>query len=76
MTGMRSGSCPKCESDSVYRRRDAIDDKAAVKIGRVAFPVSQDFYVCTACGYVERYLEDEGALRKIEGEDRWESAQG
>jgi predicted nucleic-acid-binding Zn-ribbon protein len=69
---MRSGTCPKCGSDSIFSRSEGIGEKKVpVKTGRAYWPTDQSSYVCTACGYFERYLDDEGTLRKIEGEGKW-----
>ena len=69
---MKSGTCPKCGSDSIFCRGQGIGGKnIPVKSGRAYWPTDQNSYVCTACGYFEQYLDDEGTLGKIEGADEW-----
>ena len=69
---MKSGTCPKCGSDSIFCRSQGIGGKSIpVKAGRASWPADQTSYVCTDCGYFEQYLDDEGTLGKIEDEDNW-----
>ncbi|MGH2955528.1 MAG: hypothetical protein ACRDL6_00840 [Solirubrobacterales bacterium] len=71
---MKDGTCPRCGSKSVYHRREGVDGHATVKTGRIGHQVDQNCYVCTACGYLERFLDDEGTLKRIEEDERWEPA--
>lgn len=64
---MRDGICPKCGSYKVYSGRD-IPVKA--NIGNTIpidfqHNVALDNYVCVACGYVESYISDPDALKRI-----------
>jgi predicted RNA-binding Zn-ribbon protein involved in translation (DUF1610 family) len=73
---MRDGTCPKCGSSSIYHRNQGIEGRITVKTGRVGHPVDQDCYVCTDCGYFERFLDDEGMLGKIEDDEKWPRVEG
>ncbi|MCI0550527.1 MAG: hypothetical protein L0287_06205 [Anaerolineae bacterium] len=57
---MKSGTCPKCNSSSVYFKEYALykvilDGRGVEYVG----------YVCTDCGYFETYITDKDALSKI-----------
>ena len=69
---MKDGKCPKCNSDTVYTKRQGIsfasDDYFYVRISsdRMSRSLKEvDHYVCTTCGYVEIYLEDKAKLDAI-----------
>lgn len=76
---MRSGICPKCESNEVYAGTK-VSSKLRASIGNTIpirscffFPFSRIFasldnYVCGLCGYVERYIADTKDLDKIKEE--------
>lgn len=74
MTTIRSGICPKCGHATVYSGRDIA---AKANIGNT-IPISfkhnaaLDNYVCTTCGYVESYITDPDALKRIE--QQWPEA--
>ena len=57
---MRSGSCPKCKTPTVYRKRDGIYQGTArvyVNTGNLVItPSPVDCYICTRCGYFEQYV--------------------
>ncbi len=57
---MRSGTCPKCNSSSVYCKEYALD--AVTLDGKRVASID---YVCTDCGYCETYITDKDALGKI-----------
>lgn len=65
----QSGVCPKCGSDRIARvpsRALTNEYDAYVLCGSTALsaaPVTR--YVCTGCGYIEQYLEDEAGLEKL-----------
>lgn len=73
---MKSGTCPKCQSDEVYSGAGIVLKKGP--FGSNAVPISLtsiaalDNYVCTTCGYVERYIADAEKLAEIT--DKWEPA--
>lgn len=66
---MRSGICPKCESDKIYSGASLPLKKGP--FGSNSIPVSLtsiaalDNYVCVACGYVESYLSETEKLTEI-----------
>ena len=66
---MKSGICPKCQSESVYSGADIPLKKGP--FGSNTIPISitllaaVDNYVCAQCGYVERYISEEAKLEAI-----------
>lgn len=66
---MKSGICPKCQSDSVYSG-DGIPLKKG-PFGSNAIPIgltllaAMDNYVCAQCGYVESYISEDTKLEAI-----------
>jgi len=66
---LRSGICPKCESDKVYSGASLPLKKGP--FGSNSIPVSLtsiaalDNYVCVACGYVESYVSETEKLTEI-----------
>ena len=69
---MKDGKCPKCNSATVYTKRQGIrfasDDYFYVHISSERMSPSfkeVDHYVCTTCDYVEIYLEDKARLEAI-----------
>ena len=64
---MRSGVCTKCGRTTVFSGRD-VPVKASVG-NRIPIDfqnsVPMDNYVCTSCGYVERYISDKNGLQQI-----------
>ena len=71
---MKSGICPKCQSDQVYSGAAIALKKGP--FGSNAVPISLtsiaalDNYICKACGYVESYIADADKLEEIA--DKWE----
>ena len=57
---MKNGTCPKCNSTSVYFKPYALD-----KITLDGKGVEYTDYVCTECGFFETYITDRDALGKI-----------
>lgn len=66
---MKQGKCPKCGSEAVYSGEEVMPKSGP--FGSNAIPVSivsiaaLDNYVCTDCGYLERYVAETGKLREI-----------
>ncbi|MEJ2588056.1 MAG: hypothetical protein P8165_10880 [Deltaproteobacteria bacterium] len=66
---MKQGKCPKCSSDEVYCGSDL--KLKSGPFGSNSIPISltsiaaMDNYVCTQCGYVERYISDPSKLKEI-----------
>lgn len=72
---MKNGTCPKCNSSTVYTKRQGIDlaveSAFYVRISSERMTRSLkdvDHYVCTACGYFETYIEDKDRLQAITGD--------
>jgi RNase P subunit RPR2 len=57
---MKNGTCPKCNSTSVYFKPYALD-----KVTLNGKGVEYANYVCADCGYFETYITDANALKQI-----------
>ena len=63
---MKSGICPKCGSREVY----CDSEHAMNRSGEHQMPITAmsftplDQYVCTSCGYLERYVSEAYAPRQ------------
>lgn len=72
---MKQGKCPKCDSQEIYSGVDVLPKSGP--FGSNSIPVSivsiaaLDNYVCTQCGYLERYVADEDKLKEIS--KKWKS---
>jgi hypothetical protein len=71
---MKSGKCPKCNSTEIRVRQRGIEGRGGGLMITFSPPGSLasygdaprlDFYVCTACGYVEQYIGDAQVLARI-----------
>ena len=60
---MKSGSCPKCNSDEVYLDENA-GHGVVITIHLLAFQMT-DLYVCADCGYLEIYSVVGADLRRV-----------
>ena len=66
---MKSGTCPKCASDSVYSGASIPLKKGP--FGSNSIPISLtsvaalDNYVCAECGYAESYVSNAERLSEI-----------
>ena len=61
---MKEGRCPQCESTRVFQNRM---DQNSYRLTISTFHDTKlTIYACTGCGYTERYVLDENALKKIE----------
>ena len=73
---MKSGKCPKCDSENVYSGAKIFPKSGP--FGSNSIPVSLtsiaalDNYVCTECGYLESYVEED-KLEEIAR--KWHKAQ-
>lgn len=72
---MKDGKCPKCNSSTVFMKRQGIElatDKAfyvRISSERISRSLTDvDHYVCTTCGYFETYIEDKTKLTAIAGD--------
>jgi predicted nucleic-acid-binding Zn-ribbon protein len=60
---MKTGVCPKCPSREIHRvPQTAVEVSIAISWSKTA---NLDYYVCTACGYVELYVADTALLPSI-----------
>jgi uncharacterized Zn finger protein len=66
---MKSGICPKCGSEEVYKRKSG--GYTTVMITRFTGVITY-YYVCAECGYVESYIEERDKLETIR--KKWEHA--
>lgn len=64
---MRNGICPRCDSRRVHSGRDVPVKSSSSNTIPIDFThsVALDNYVCVACGYIESYISDLDALRRI-----------
>lgn len=71
---MRNGICPKCGQGTVYTGRDSRAKASSNNMIPIDFQhhVALDNYVCTTCGYLERYISATEALQHIE--QTWQEA--
>ena len=66
---MKTGACPKCNSNKVFSGADIPLKKGpfgsnSIPIGLTSI-AALDNYVCGECGYVERYVSDPAKLVEI-----------
>jgi hypothetical protein len=69
---MKDGKCPKCNSTTVYTKRQGIkfgsDNFFYVSISseRMSRSVQEvDHYLCNNCGYLEIYVENKEKLEAV-----------
>jgi len=64
---MRNGKCPKCGSNNVFTKKDGIGtgDGFYVRTSFMVSPSTINDYICTDCGYVERYIDDKKKLEEV-----------
>ena len=66
---MKQGKCPKCGSEEIYVGIDVLPKSGP--FGSNAIPISimsiaaLDNYVCTDCGYLERYIAESEKQEEI-----------
>ncbi|MGE3802563.1 MAG: zinc ribbon domain-containing protein [Candidatus Kapaibacterium sp.] len=63
-----SGECPKCKSKEISVVVGAYAG-ITVKLGNWSSGAFTNLYICTTCGYIEIYVEDNADLPKIA--ERW-----
>ena len=68
---MKSGICPKCGSDEVYKRESAYHVVIWLSWKSRSLPY---YYVCADCGHVEWYIEEQDDLETIR--KKWKHATG
>ena len=64
---MKNGKCSRCGSATVVARPNGIVPGGSSREyinfeGRTYMPVDTAAYLCTTCGYYERYVTDPGKL--------------
>ena len=66
---MKQGKCPRCGSEAVHSGVEVLPKSGP--FGSNSIPISivsiaaLDNYVCTDCGYLERYIADAEKLKEI-----------
>ena len=66
---MKQGKCPRCGSEEVHSGVEVLPKSGP--FGSNSIPISivsiaaLDNYVCTDCGYLERYISDAEKLKEI-----------
>jgi hypothetical protein len=61
-SGLQTGKCPKCSGNEIYT--DKLNQKAGQRCllplgGPLSFSrLFLDCYICSACGYLEDYIND------------------
>lgn len=61
---MKSGTCPKCKSTSVFQRNFPGGYRGTLVIGFNTGVRIED-YICIICGYTESYLENLNKMAEI-----------
>lgn len=66
---MKDGKCPKCGSTEVYCGSDVYPKTGPFTSNSIPISLTSiaalDNYVCTDCGYVERFISEPGKLKEI-----------
>ena len=66
---MKQGKCPKCNSTEVFCGSDVYPKTGPFTSNTIPISITSvaalDNYVCTDCGYVERYIADSRKLKEI-----------
>ena len=71
---MRNGICPKCGHATVHSGRDVPVKNSSGNTIPIDFKnsVALDNYVCVTCGYVESYISNPDAIKRID--EQWPDA--
>lgn len=65
---MKDGKCPRCASSNVFTKREGISlDTTGVYVhtSMMTRASKADDYICTDCGYFERYIADAEKLEDV-----------
>ena len=66
---MKNGKCPKCDSSDVYHQMNGIYIPKTlgtfIKTSSGNMGSTTDDYICTNCGYIERYVADKNKLADV-----------
>ena len=60
---MKDGICPKCEAREVHVS-NGTSSEVSVRLGAFS-SAGMLYYICTACGYVEMFIENKADLPRI-----------
>ena len=60
----KHGVCPKCASQGIATIKSEFGTRNKIMIELLTF-ADVTRYICTSCGYMEQYIEDEKALEKL-----------
>lgn len=75
---MKNGKCIKCGSDEVYVRESTIGEYGSFQSNTMPITLFTNAifenFVCTSCGYVERYIKEPAKLDKIK--EKWSKYEG
>ena len=74
---MNSGTCPKCQSSNVFKKKNGIkigDHHSGMYVytSRMTSTIPFMSYVCADCGYFENYIDDRAKLADVAS--KWERA--
>ena len=67
---MRNGTCPKCDSGTVYAKPDGLkyaiqQGTLFIHTGFMTAPSPAASYICITCGYFENYIADQNKLYEV-----------
>jgi len=68
---MKKGICIKCDSHEIYKRtrnKWGLSIPHSIPLSGIIRALVVD-YICSSCGYIEEYVEDEKSLKSIK--DKW-----
>jgi len=59
--------CPKCKSAAISRKRGSpvLNSWCRISINLTSLDVWLSKFICTECGYVEEWIENENDLKKF-----------
>jgi|AntRauTorckE6833_2_1112554.scaffolds.fasta_scaffold24678_2 predicted nucleic-acid-binding Zn-ribbon protein len=70
---MKRGECTKCGSNEVYVRESTVGEFGSFQSNTLPVTLFTNAifenFVCTACGFVERYIKEQSKLEKIK--EKW-----
>ena len=67
---MKDGTCPKCGANEVRTTRDGFgyrdgEPRSTSRPSMLTEGSAVDTYLCTGCGYYERFVVDAGKLAEV-----------
>ncbi len=62
-----SGKCPKCGSTAIARKRGSpvLNSWCRISVNITSLDIWVTKFICTACGFVEDWIENERDLRRF-----------